>query len=76
MSAASLRKVTWRIAADTARTQFNVTGAGVKVAVLSDSVDHWPASQASGDLGTVTVLRGAERRAGQRRGNGHVGDRP
>ncbi len=45
-------------AADVARAQFNVTGAGVKVAVLSDSVDHLAASQASGDLGTVTVLAG------------------
>src|SRR6185369_1622055 len=44
--------------ANEARTAFNVTGAGVKVAVLSDSVDHLEASQASGDLGTVTVLPG------------------
>ncbi|MCX6873973.1 MAG: S8 family serine peptidase [Verrucomicrobia bacterium] len=44
--------------ADTARTQFNVTGAGVKVGVMSDSVDHLAASQASGDLGTVTVRTG------------------
>ena len=45
-------------AADVARTQFSVTGAAVKVAVLSDSVDHMTESQASGDLGPVTVLAG------------------
>jgi hypothetical protein len=44
--------------ANTARTQFGVTGAGVRVAVLSDSVDKLAASQASGDLGTVTTLTG------------------
>ena len=53
--------------ANTARTQFGVTGAGVKVGVLSDSVDHLAASQASGDLGTVTVLSG---RAGTGEGEG------
>lgn len=45
-------------AADVGRVQFNVTGAGVKVGVLSDSVDHMAAAQGSGDLGTVTVLPG------------------
>lgn len=44
--------------ADLARTTFHVNGAGVKVAVLSDSVDHLEGSQASGDLGEVTVLPG------------------
>src|SRR6266542_2881122 len=44
--------------ANEARASFNVTGAGVKVAVLSDSVDHLETSQASGDLGAVTVLAG------------------
>src|SRR5207249_592096 len=44
--------------ANEARVSFNVTGAGVKVAVLSDSVDHLETSQASGDLGAVTVLAG------------------
>jgi hypothetical protein len=34
------------------------TGAGVKAAVLSDSVDHLQASQATSDLGVVTVLPG------------------
>jgi hypothetical protein len=46
-------------AADTARTTFSVDGTGVKVGVLSDSVDSLAALQASGDLpGTVTVLAG------------------
>jgi len=44
--------------ANSARTQFSVTGAGVKVAVLSDSVDHLATAQGSGDLGTVTTLSG------------------
>jgi hypothetical protein len=44
--------------AATARTAFNVTGAGVKVGVLSDSVDFLSQSQQSGDLGNVTVLQG------------------
>jgi hypothetical protein len=41
-----------------ARTVFGVTGAGVNVGVLSDSVDFLAASQASADLGAVTVLPG------------------
>ena len=41
-----------------ARTVFGVTGAGVNVGVLSDSVDFLAASQALGDLGAVTVLTG------------------
>jgi uncharacterized repeat protein (TIGR01451 family) len=44
--------------ADTARSNFHVDGTGVKVGVLSDSVDHLAASQASGDLAVVTVLPG------------------
>lgn len=44
--------------ATTARTSFGVNGSGVKVGVLSDSTDHLATSQASGDLGTVTVLAG------------------
>lgn len=44
--------------ADIARTTYGVTGAGVKVGVLSDSVDHLETSQASGDLGAVTILTG------------------
>jgi hypothetical protein len=41
-----------------ARVSFGVDGTGVKVAVLSDSVDFLAQSQGSGDLGTVTVLPG------------------
>src|SRR5262249_25104181 len=44
--------------ANTARTTFGVDGTGVKVGVLSDSVDFLAASQASNDLGPVTVLPG------------------
>jgi uncharacterized repeat protein (TIGR01451 family) len=44
--------------ADFARNNFGVNGQGVKVGVLSDSVDYLYASQASGDLGDVTVLPG------------------
>lgn len=42
--------------ADVARSAFTVDGTGVKVGVLSDSVDHLSAVQASGDLPNVTVL--------------------
>ena len=45
-------------AAATARTSFGVTGSGIKVGVLSDSVDGLATSQASGDLGSVTILAG------------------
>jgi uncharacterized repeat protein (TIGR01451 family) len=41
-----------------ARNTFGITGAGVKIGVLSDGVDGLAASQASGDLGTVTILPG------------------
>jgi hypothetical protein len=44
--------------ADVARTTYGATGAGVKVGVLSDGVTHLSTSQATGDLGTVTVLSG------------------
>jgi len=44
--------------ADVAREMFLVSGAGVKVGVLSDGVDGLAAAQASGDLGAVTVLPG------------------
>ena len=44
--------------ADQARTAFGVTGAGVKVGVLSNSVDNLATVQASGDVGAVTVLPG------------------
>jgi hypothetical protein len=41
-----------------ARSVFGVSGAGVNVGVLSDSVDFLAASQALGDLGFVNVLAG------------------
>ncbi len=44
--------------ANTGRTFFGASGAGVKIGVLSDSVDGLAAVQASGDLGPVTVLPG------------------
>ncbi|MCX6915688.1 MAG: S8 family serine peptidase, partial [Verrucomicrobia bacterium] len=44
--------------ANVARATFGVTGAGVKVGVISDSVDYLTNSQALGDLGAVTVLSG------------------
>ncbi len=44
----------------TARSTFGVSGAGVKVGVLSDSIDYLSNSQASGDLGPVTVLPGQD----------------
>lgn len=40
-----------------ARTTFGVNGTGVKVGVISDSVDGLAGSQASGDLGTVTIIQ-------------------
>ncbi len=42
--------------AGAARSQFGVTGKGVKVGVISDSVDFLTASQKSKELGPVTVL--------------------
>ncbi|MGD0651032.1 MAG: Ig-like domain-containing protein [Verrucomicrobiia bacterium] len=44
--------------ADQARGAFGVTGAGVNVGVLSDSVTYLANSQATGELGPVTVLPG------------------
>jgi uncharacterized repeat protein (TIGR01451 family) len=44
--------------ADEARGFFGVTGAGVKICVLSDGVDSLAALQASGDLPAVDVLPG------------------
>jgi uncharacterized repeat protein (TIGR01451 family) len=41
-----------------ARGTFGITGAGVKIGVLSDGVDGLAASQASGDLGPVNILTG------------------
>ncbi|MDQ2856309.1 MAG: neuroendocrine convertase 1, partial [Acidobacteriota bacterium] len=44
--------------ASTARGTFNVDGTGIKIGVISDGVDSLAVSQASGDLGAVTVLTG------------------
>lgn len=47
--------------ANTSRPLFGVTGAGVKVGVISDSVDHLAASQTSGELPmSLTVLPGKD----------------
>lgn len=47
--------------ADLARSTFGVSGAGIKIGVLSDSVDFLANSQAAGELPTnVTVLPGQE----------------
>jgi subtilisin family serine protease len=43
--------------ADLARATFGVTGAGVKIGVISNGVQFLAASQGSGDLGPVEVLR-------------------
>ena len=51
--------ITHRTAVFRGLTGFN--GAGVKIGVLSDGVAHLAASQASGDLGPVTVLPGPGR---------------
>jgi len=45
--------------ASAARTAFSVSGVGVKVGVLSDSVDFLAQSQAGGDLPSVTVITNA-----------------
>ncbi len=44
--------------ANVARSAYGVSGAGVKVGVLSDGIAGLAASQALGDLGAVTVLAG------------------
>ncbi len=44
--------------ATTARGTFNVDGTGIKIGVISNGVVNLAASQALGDLGTVTVLAG------------------
>jgi subtilase family protein len=41
-----------------ARNTFHVDGTGIKIGVLSDGVQNLAASQATGDLGPVTVLPG------------------
>jgi len=48
-----------------ARSTFGVNGTGVKVGVLSDSVDHLDDVQATGDLPTVTVLEDAPGNSGE-----------
>ncbi len=55
-SVSSQGDTTHRAAA--ARATFGVSGTGVKVGVLSDSVDYLSLSQSSGDLGPVTILPG------------------
>ncbi len=44
--------------AATARSTLGADGTGVKIGVLSDSCDYYTTSQASGDLGTLTILPG------------------
>jgi hypothetical protein len=44
--------------ADVARATYGVSGTGLKIGVLSDGVSNLSASQALGDLGTVTVIPG------------------
>ncbi len=44
--------------ANVARSVFGVNGSGVKVGVMSDSVDHLALAQSTGDLPAVTVLPG------------------
>ena len=46
--------------AATVRANFKATGRGMKIGVLSDSVDYLPLVQSSGDLGKVTVLPGQD----------------
>ncbi len=54
--------------ADDARTAFSVDGTGVKVGVLSDSVDALASLQSSGDLPAVTVLPGQSGNPGSSEG--------
>jgi len=44
--------------ANTFRTRTLADGTGIRVGVLSDSVDYLSTSQSNGELGTVTVLSG------------------
>jgi hypothetical protein len=48
----------WTHRVSTARGIYNADGTGIKVGVLSDGVTNLAASQATGDLGAVTVLAG------------------
>lgn len=49
----------------TARQTYGITGDGVKVGVISDSVDHLAATQATGDLPAVTVFSDAPGMSGE-----------
>jgi hypothetical protein len=46
--------------ADLARTTFGVDGTGIKIGIISDSVDGLAAEQQAGRLGPVTVLPGQD----------------
>ncbi len=48
-----------------ARSTFGVNGAGVKIGVLSDSVDYLATVRKSGDLPAVTVLQNAPGNSGE-----------
>ncbi len=52
------------------RSTLGVTGAGVKIGVLSDSVDYYTNSQATGDLGPITILPGQSGLGGAGAGEG------
>lgn len=51
--------------AASARSSYSIDGSGVKVGVLSDSVDYLAAVQATGDLPAVTVLEDAPGYSGE-----------
>jgi hypothetical protein len=51
--------------ADVAVSDLGVDGTGVKIGVLSDSVDHLADVQATGDLPAVTVLKDATGNSGE-----------
>jgi subtilisin-like proprotein convertase family protein len=46
--------------ADSVRSMLKATGRGIRIGVISDSVDFLGASQATGELGPVTVLPGQD----------------
>ena len=58
-----------------ARRDFGVTGAGIKIGVLSDGVNGLASSQANGNVGPVTVLAAGERKRGHRDARDHRGSR-
>ncbi|HEY8131702.1 MAG TPA: hypothetical protein VII12_07395, partial [Thermoanaerobaculia bacterium] len=53
---------------DQARSTYGASGAGVKIGVMSDSVDYLSAVQSAGDLPDVTVLPGQDGRPGSGEG--------